>query len=73
MYNDRYLILESADREKLAVIHIKDNDVAVVMGKQPGGDVYGGDPFVVRNLSILRAFLKAMQETMEEIYVTRSL
>lgn len=50
----RYLILRSPDEKKLALIHIEDNDVAIVMGRQPGGNVYGGDPFVVGVLKTIR-------------------
>mgnify|MGYP007028989852 CR=1 FL=1 len=50
----RYLILRSPDEKKLALIHLEDNDVAIVMGRQPGGNIYGGDPFTIENLKKLR-------------------
>jgi len=63
----RYIVLRSPDKQKLALIHLEDNDVAIVMGRQPGGDIYGGDPFVVENLKKLRV-MEDLQKYAEDIY-----
>ena len=62
-----YLVLRSPDKQKLALIHLEDNDVAIVMGRQPGGDIYGGDPFVVETLKKLRV-MEDLQKYAEDIY-----